>query len=201
MRGRIAVAVLLLAACGREPAIERVPPGAYKGPSTTPPATPSPTGGPRVGAREPGCVNGWGEPTPGEPAYDMPLAALRSATGVKGAFRVGDLRYFIGPDDPTRPPDERQRQPVERWYGKVVSRTDPSFRVRFLVERRKDAKARLVAAAAYPTAGFESPEWYGFRGTGARQRVRTLPGTWAGRPYDYVKAGALPDEVVGCLSD
>jgi hypothetical protein len=129
---------------------------------------------------------------------------IRRATGVEGPLVVVDLRYFVGPESP--PSDKGYLLEVERWYVKLWARRDPSFRGRFLVERRRFG-AGLVAVAPYDSAGFRSPDWVGFQyDPGARpRRYPGLPGTWRGVPYDFVRGGAglripgLPGGVRGCL--
>lgn len=181
-----AVAALLLAAACRQPAIERVPDSAYTGPTSV--TTPSGTATPRLRSAKPSasCVNGWRQPAPGTVDHDEPLYALRASQGLAAEFHVVDLRHFTGPSR------------VERWYGQVVYTGRPEFLVRFLAERRT-GRTRIVAVAGYATTGFASPDWHGL-GTGPKRPIAGLPGTWPGRPYDYVRSGRLPAQVRGCLA-
>jgi hypothetical protein len=196
------VAALLLAtACGRDPVIEKVPDSAYTPPPTTAPASPTPTPKPTLRAQKPtpSCVNGWKEPAPGTALRTFPLDLLRQSQGLDKEFHVVDLRYFTGPDDANLAADSKQKTPVERWYGQVVYTGKPDFLIRFLVVRRKVGEG-IAAIADYSTAGFASPDWYGFDGEGGKSTYPGLPGKWPGQPYDYVQAGELPPQVRGCLA-
>ena len=169
--------------------------------SPTAAASASPTPRPlRSGAAGARCVNGWTEPAPGTPLRQKPLDLMRQLQGFAGTFQVIELRYFTGPEDPTIV--EPRPASVERWYAKVVYPQDPSFRVRFLAVRRPQGEG-IVAAAAYSTSGFRSPDWRAFEGEGGPSRKPGLPGVWPSGgdgSYDYVRSGELPPEVTGCLS-
>lgn len=214
-RARRAAAALVLAALlascdrgpegsGRSPSTPAfTPPAASSGDLSSPPPPPvSPP--PTLGPPGPGCEGGWRTPPEGDRLRAFPLRVIRRATGVEGPLVVVDLRYFVGPESP--PSEKGYLLEVERWYVKLWARRDPSFRGRFLVERRRFG-AGLVAVAPYDSAGFRSPDWVGFQfdPDAPPQRYPGLPGTWRGVAYDFVRGGAglripgLPEEVRGCL--
>lgn len=152
-----------------------------------------------------GCVKGWRTPERDDPLVDRALRLIRRTMGVKGGFSLQDFRYFTGPESP--PSDKGYILEVERWYVKGHLKRDPSFRGRWLVERRTFG-AGVVAAAPYETEGFRSPDWRGFQHEANTEPkpVEGLPGVWAGTPYDFVEGGAgltfpgLPEEVQDCLA-
>jgi hypothetical protein len=134
---------------------------------------------------------------------------------IPGGLRVEDIRFFQGPESP--PSEKLYNLLVKRWYVKGSARGDPSYRGRWLVERRTFGDG-VVAVAPYDTEGFRSPDWVGFQyegpesgeatvedGSDRPRRYRGLPGRWVGTPYDFVEGGegldmpGLPREVVGCM--
>jgi len=124
---------------------------------------------------------------------------------VQGPLVVTDMRYFTGPESP--PSQQGYLLEVDRWYIRLYAADDPSFRGRFIVEARRFGRG-VAAVAPYDTHGFRSPDWIGFQYDSAdttRRAYPGLPGTWEGKPYDFVKGGGgldfpgLPAEVVGCL--
>jgi hypothetical protein len=125
-----------------------------------------------------------------------PLTVIRNTQGVNGLFVIAEMRYFKGPDDPHISPQEST---VRRWYVKAYLQDDPSFRGRWLIEKRSVGEG-VAAVAPYDTHGFQSADWVGFEGEGSPQQYPGLPGMWAGVPYDYVNSGNLPPEVAGCMS-
>ena len=202
--GRATLAGLLLVgligACYNEPvAITTYPPAGDPGPSLTPPAVPETSRAPTAD-----CVNGWTTPVAPAAEYDDALQILGSQLGVDEPWQLDALRYFTGPDTPW---NQVPADVVERWYVRGALSTDANFRGRFLIERRSDLNARVVAVAPYESSGFQSPDWTGFIGDRAAQTYLGLPGTWSGTPYDFVSGGGysgdpgLPDEVIGCVSD
>lgn len=102
--------------------------------SSTITAEPATTSRQANGAPGPGCINGRITPAPAEPLRTQPLDIIRSQMGVTGRFEVVEMRYFTGPEVPwilaPRPPV------VHRWYVKAQLVDDPSFRARWLVEKR-----------------------------------------------------------------
>ena len=158
-----------------------------------------------------GCVNGFTDLAPEDPARDEALRVLGRATGVPpGRFDVVDIRYFEGPESP---PSEREYLlNVRRWYVKATVRGDDSLAGRFLIEKRSFG-AGVVAVAPFDTTGIRSPDWVGFQliEGSEPQAYPGLPGEWAGEPYDFVTGRdpqtreevfgfpGLPVEVAGCL--
>lgn len=180
-----AAALVALTAC-REPVIERVPQ------STVTFSPPSVTTTPKLrsGAKSPSCVNGWQQPASDSALAQAPLDALKALQGLDKPFHPVDLRHFTGPESGT-----------ERWYAQVIYTGKPDFLVRFLAVRAKGQQApRVVAIADYGTTGFSSPDWYGFDGDTGKNAYPGLPGTWPGKPFDYVRSATLPAEVRGCLT-
>jgi hypothetical protein len=96
--------------------------------------------------------------------------------GITGEFQVIEMRYVTGPEMPwilePRPPL------VQRWYVKAQLVDDPTFRARWLVEKRSPATEGIAAVASFNTAGYQSPDWRGFLGEGEPRAVEGLPGTW-----------------------
>lgn len=177
------------------------PPAATQTPIFLPTAPPSSTS-PPVGSPSPGCVEGWVGPAPSTPEYDEALAILEGQMGVEGPWTVTEMRYFTGPEVPwilSNP------NPVERWYVRAALVADPSFRGRWLVEKRSEDVMGVAAVAPWESFGYESPDWTGFVGEGEPQTYIGLPGQWSGIPYDFVTGEGdsgnpgLPDEVVDCL--
>ena len=208
----------LLAACQSGPAKVRSdrPTGSpspaqsvVSGSSPTPEATSRPS--PPVpwvtsGAPTSTCEHGWNRPERGTSRYEYPIKLIRRMTDLLGTVVVMDLRYFEGPESP--PTDKPYLNDIQRWYVKLYSKSDPSYRARFLVEARRFGSG-LVAVAPFDTKGFRSPDWHGFEYNSGDLTPRVypgLPGAWTGIAYDFVKGGAgmtfpgLPREVVGCLS-
>jgi hypothetical protein len=116
------------------------------------------------------------------------------------------MRYFTGPESP--PSDKNYLLVVERWYVKLYAKRDPAFQGRFLVEARRYGQG-VAAVAPYDARGFRSPDWIGFQydsGDTTAKSYPALPGTWEGRPYDFVNGGegldlpGLPTQVAGCLN-
>jgi hypothetical protein len=207
--GLVGVVMLgLVGGCYKEPvAITTYPPTDSPVTQTTPP--PGQTQGPdepgASGAPSADCVDGWSSPEAGSAELEEGLEALdRQLEPEAGLWQVDDVRQFTGPDVPW---GETPAENVTRWYLRVSLATDPNFRGRFLIERRSDLNARVVAVAPYDSRGFTSPDWTGFYGAGQPTPYLGLPGQWSGTPYDFVSGGGysgqpgLPDQVVGCLSD
>ena len=123
--------------------------------------------------------------------------------GVSGLFFVEEMRYFTGPEAPgiidPRPPV------VKRWYVKAYLADKPSFRGRWLIEKRSAAIKGISAVAPFDTRGFKSPDWRGFVGEGPPRAYPGLPGKWIGINFDFVTGEGdtgfpgLPKEIVGCL--
>lgn len=176
------------------------------GATPTPPALPDEPP-PRRGEATLSCVNGWVRPPEDSPRFRQPLGIIRRTTGIEVPLEVVDIRYFEGPESP--PSEQGYLQVVQRWYVKLYAPDDLSFQGRFLVEARRFGRG-LAAVAPYDTNGFTSPDWIGFQYESEDLESLSyegLPGTWAGRPYDFVEGGAgltipgLPEEVAGCLAD
>jgi len=178
--------------------------------ATTPPsptqpaqsAKPPPTSGPPAQT----CVQGWITPAAGSKRYEDPLALIDRISHHKGALKVVDMRYFVGPESP--PSEQGYIKEIERWYVKVYDPKDLSFQGRFLLEHNRFGHG-VVAVAPYDTKGFRSPDWSGFQfdaGDLTRRTYPGLPGTWEGIRYDFVDGGAglsipgLPKAAAGCLS-
>lgn len=182
----------LIGGCYEEPvAITTYPPSDPPAsgdpqPSPSPPAT----SGPPTAA----CVNGWLSPDPAADEHIDALDILVTELGIDGPWQLDGMRYFVGSDG------------VERWYLRGALANDASFRGRFLLERRSDLDAGVIALAPYESSGFHSPDWTGFVGDGEPQTYLGLPGQWSGTPYDFVTGGAsaqpgLPADIVGCVGD
>jgi hypothetical protein len=109
--------------------------------------------------------------------------------GVSGTFTAHDYRYFKATDGGR-----------QWWYVKAVMTDDPSFRARWLVGQGSDGRRVIAAVAPYDTSGFKSPDWLTFDGAEPVTTYAGLPGTWAGRPRDFVADGeGLPAKMRGCL--
>lgn len=151
-----------------------------------------------------GCVNGWTTPPVGDPRRQEGIDLLRISAGVDGRFVVEDLRYFSGPDHPGAV--EPGHALVDRWYVKARLESDPSFRGRFLIEKR-GSSGGVVAVAGYGTEGWQPGDWSGFEGEGEAVTHPGLPGTWGGVRYDFVTGEGgpghpgLPAELTGCVAD
>ncbi|MEO6349269.1 MAG: hypothetical protein ABIP53_01325 [Candidatus Limnocylindrales bacterium] len=151
----------------------------------------------------PGCVDGWIGPVPGDPEYEEGIAILSGFMGIEGQWNVLDIRYFSGPEVPWI---FGNPNPVERWYLRAGLVDDPTFRGRWILEKRSEDILGVSAVAPWESAGYESPDWTGFVGEGEPQNYLGLPGQWSGIPYDFVTGEndsgnpGLPDEVLDCLS-
>jgi molecular chaperone DnaK len=165
---------------------------------TTPPPSSAPSTTPTIvpGSITSNCINGYLVPLRNTSLRLEPLTVIRNTQGVTGLFVIAEMRYFKGPDDPHISPQEST---VRRWYVKAYLQDDPSFRGRWLIEKRSVGEG-VAAVAPYDTHGFQSADWVGFEGEGSPQQYPGLPGMWAGAPYDYVNSGNLPPEVAGCMS-
>jgi hypothetical protein len=193
------VALVALGACSGGPDDHQTQP------PPPPPATTSPTPSPHAPHASGQCVSGWTVPPAGSALRATPLRVIERATRRKGPFVVKAIRYFLGPESP--PSDQGYLATVQRWYVKAVDRSDPSFRARFLVEKREFGSG-LAAVAPFGTRGFASPDWVGFQldtTDPAPSPYRGLPGKWSGTPYDFATGGdgltfpGLPSQVAGCL--
>jgi hypothetical protein len=163
-----------------------VPPPATRGPDMAAP-------GSMNGRKAATCVNGWETPDAGLAVRRDGLGIIKTRMGITGNFQVVELRYFLGADD------------TEWWYVKAFLAEDLDFQGRWLVERRMDGTRRIAAVAPYDTEGLRSPDWHWFDGKGSPVRYPSLPGTWAGTPYDFVAGstgvtGGLPSDVRGCVA-
>jgi hypothetical protein len=149
-----------------------------------PTVPPSPTATLAIGLPSATCINGYKGLPADDPKYIEGLEILTNYMGLPDPLVVDDNRYFVGPD-----PDwilEPRFEAVEHWYFKGTLSTDPTFRGRWLIERRDEQRLGVSAVAAYDTVGYTSPDWYGFEGEGAPRVVDSLPGLWAGVAYDFV---------------
>ena len=177
-------------------------------PTTTAPApartTPTTVPAPQPTNASTSCVGGWVTPGPGDSRRKDGLDLLRISAGTTSRFVVEDIRYFTGPDRPgtIEPRDDS----VERWYVKASLEDDPTYRGRFLVERR-DGSGGVVAVAPHHTSGWSETDWSGFEGEGPPSAHEGLPGYWAGLRFDFVTGAGgpgtpgLPSEVEGCVRD
>ena len=151
-----------------------------------------------------GCVNGWTSPAEGSDEYETGLSILTGYMGVTGPWAVDEMRYFVGPDSPGV--IEPFFPNVERWYIRAALESDPSFRARWLIEKRTDQILGVSAIAPWDTSEYESPDWIGFIGEGSPTIYTDLPGQWSGIPYNFVTGEGdggmpgLPSEVVDCLA-
>jgi hypothetical protein len=169
---------------------------------TTTPVIDVNTTTPPHGEAGPGCVNGWTTPNPGTVLRTEPLDIIREQMDVSGEFHILDMRYFTGPEVPWIL--EPRWTLVQRWYVKAELVEDPTFRARWLVERRSPAIAGIAGVAAFATTGYQSPDWRGFLGDGEPRPIAGLPGTWVGFEFDFLtgedgEKPGLPDEVIRCL--
>jgi hypothetical protein len=174
-------------------------PTATPTPAPTPSPTPLPTPTPVVlptntpspmatlaaaGLPSPTCINGWVRPAEGDPDWVDGLEILTNYMGLTAPLNVDDMVYFVGPD-PENILDPRFEH-VERWYIKATLSTDPTYRGRWLVEKRTEDRLGVSAVAPYDTVGYQSPDWSGFEGDGVPRAVPGLPGLWGGIQYDFV---------------
>lgn len=151
--------------------------------------TPSPTPSLAAASPWPACINGWINPPPGEPLYEEGVLILANYMGLPDPFNVDplnvdDMRYFVGPD-----PDwilAPRFEAVEHWYIKATLSSDPTYRGRWLIEKRDEQRLGVSAVAPYDTVGYNSPDWSGFVGEGAPRAIDGLPGLWSGIQYDFV---------------
>jgi hypothetical protein len=162
------------------------------------------TTAPPHGDPSPGCYSGWVTPTPGTPLRAEPLDIIRGQMGVSGEFHVVEMRYFTGPEVPSR--INPRPLLVQRWYVKAELVDEPTFRARWLVERRSETTAGIAGVAPFDTTGYQSPDWRGFIGESDRPyAIEGLPGMWVGIDFDFVTGEGdggnpgLPDEVADCL--
>ncbi len=142
-------------------------------------------------------------PQPGTARRREALDIIRGQMGVSGLFVVDEMRYFEGPELPNilepRPPV------VRRWYVKAFLQSRPTFRGRWIVEKRTSIIKGISGVAPYDTHGFESPDWRAFEGEGPPTSYPGLPGKWSGINYDFVTGEGdsgfpgLPKENIGCL--
>lgn len=185
-----------------------VAPTASPSPTPAPTASPSPTLSPAatlaIATSWPGCINGWRTPPEGAPKRDAGVTILANYMGLTDPLTVDDMRYFRGPD-----PDnilEPRYENLERWYIKATLSTDPTYRGRWLVEKRTDTVLGVSAVAPYDTTGYQSPDWSGFVGEGPPRAIEGLPGMWSGIQYDFVTGEGdsgfpgLPDSQAECMS-
>jgi hypothetical protein len=181
------------------PTLTTTPTDAPPSPTVAPTPTPITSGSPSAA-----CVDGWTSPSPGESAYEDGTGILGGYIGEPGPWTVAEVRYFTGPDAPGI--IEPRYDPVYRWYFKAGLADDPSYRGRWLIEKRTDAILGVSAVASWDSAGYQSPDWTGFIGEGEPQTYIGLPGQWSGIPFDFVTGEGdggqpgLPPEVVGCLA-
>lgn len=157
-------------------------------PTGSPSASASPTSSPTSvtpasGAPSATCLEGWQTPRPGSALRTEPLDLIRSQQAVTGLFVVAEMRYFESPELPWIVTNAKV---VKTWYVKAYLRSDPSFRGRWLVQRRSAVLAGIAAVAPYTSAGYRSPDWRSFEGEGPPRSYPGLPGTWAGINYDAV---------------
>jgi len=205
--------VALLTACqsgGTKPPLSgrptTSPATASPGANTAAESTPSPPV-PWVasGVASSTCKSGWKRPPKNSPRFHEAIDLIRRMTGIGGRLVVMDMRYFVGPESP--PSIQNYLAVVQRWYVKLYSHADPSYRARFVVESRRFGSG-VVAVAPFDSEGFRSPDWRGFQydsGNPAPRVYPGLPGEWSGIEYDFVNGGAgltipgLPRAVAGCL--
>jgi len=132
------------------------------------------------------------------------MTILANYMGLTDALVVDDIRYFTGPD-----PDnilEPRYENLERWYIKAHLSTDPTYRGRWLLEKRTSTVLGVSAVAPWDTTGWQSPDWSGFEGDGLPRAIEGLPGEWGGIQYDFVTGEGdggfpgLPSSQVECLA-
>ena len=112
------------------------------------------------------------------------MEILANYMGLTDPLDVVAMRYFVGPD-----PDwilEPRFEAVEHWYIKASLSTDPTYRGRWLIEKRDEQRLGVSAVAPFDTTGYVSPDWHGFVGEGLPRAIEGLPGLWAGIDYDFV---------------
>lgn len=171
--------------------------------STPSPSVPGGSVPPASGPPAAGCVNGWIAAQPGSAEYEEGFAILSDYMGVTGEWEVAELRYFTGPESPGI--IEPRYDVVERWYIRAGLVVDPTFRGRWILEKRTDQVLGVSAVAPYETTGYASPDWTAFVGEGPPSNYLGLPGQWSGIPYDFVTGEGdsgnpgLPSEVIDCL--
>jgi hypothetical protein len=183
-------------------------PTASPSPTPAPTASPSPSASPAatlaVASPWPGCINGWRTPPDGAPKRDEGVTILANYMGLTDPLVVADMRYFRGPD-----PDnilEPRFENLERWYIKATLATDPTYRGRWLIEKRTDTILGVSAVAPHDTTGYQSPDWSGFVGEGPPRAIDGLPGMWSGIQYDFVTGQGdsgfpgLPASQAECMS-
>jgi hypothetical protein len=182
---------------------EPTPPTITPSPTPTPTATPTPVAV-SGGTPSPGCINGWTAPAFGSAEYAEGLDILSGYMGTTGSWRVSEMRYFTGPDQPGI--IEPRYDSVERWYIKAALLNDAGFRGRWLIEKRTDQILGVSAVAPWDTTGYESPDWTGFIGEGPPTTYLGLPGQWSGIPFDFVTGEGdggnpgEPPEILDCLA-
>lgn len=202
---------LVIGACGSNPLSPTpspIPPTPTSTATPTPTATttPSPIPSHASASPWPACISGWVRPVPSDllGIYEAGLEILSSYMGLDDPLHVEDMRYFVGPD-----PDwilEPRFEMVEHWYIKATLSTDPTYRGRWLVEKRDEQRLGVSAVAPYDTLGYESPDWSGFVGDGIPRPIEGLPGLWGGIQYDFVTGEGdtgnpgLADELAECLA-
>lgn len=172
----------------------------------TPAPSPSPSVTPTAAAGPPGpdCINGWVNPPAGDPERQEGPQILSDYMGLTDPLVVEDMRFFVGPDPPWI--IEPRFEEVEHWYIKATLSSDPTYRGRWLVEKRDEQRLGVSAVAPYGTTGYQSPDWHGFVGDGLPRPIPGLPGLWGGIDYDFVTGEGdsgfpgLADEVAGCLA-
>lgn len=176
-------------------------------PTPTPTQTlaPTPTLVAVAGATpSPGCIDGWTAPASGSAEYNAGLEILSGYMGTTGPWRVDEMRYFTGPDQPGI--IEPRYDSVERWYIKAALLNDAGYRGRWLIEKRTDEILGVSAVAPWDTTGYESPDWTGFIGDGPPTTYLGLPGQWSGIPFDFVTGegdggnAGEPPEIVDCFA-
>jgi hypothetical protein len=152
------------------------------------------------------CAGGWKVPAAGSELATFPLHVIHEMSHHGGTFKVVAMRYFVGGESPPEP-DKPYLQNIERWYVKLYDPVDPSFRGRFLVERRPFGSS-VAAVAPFDTHGFTSPDWRGLEYESSDATPKSypgIPGTWSGVTYDFVNGGnginlpGLPADLAGCL--
>ena len=184
------------------------PTTAPSSPSSAPPPPTTTTSttvpAPRPSNASSSFAGGWLTPPAGDSRRKDGLDLLRISAGTTIRFVVEDMRYFTGPDRPGA--IDPRYDSVERWYIKASIEGDPTYRGRFLVERR-DGSGGVVAVAPHHTSGWSAADWSGFEGEGRPSAYEGLPGSWAGVRFDFVTGEGgpgtrgLPAEVEGCVRD
>lgn len=210
----VLLVVLVLVACSKGKPQET----SFSPPSSNPPESPTTVAGsttgvspttappsvsPTPGAPSTTCLEGWVMPQPGTALRKEPLDLIRLQQGVQGLFVVAEMRYFEGPELPWIGAQATVSL-VKTWYVKAYLQSDPSFRGRWLVQRRTPRIAGIAAVAPYTSTGFRSPDWRSFEGEGPSRTIPGLPGTWPGPGFDSVTGAgifpALTRAFSGCLA-